>query len=163
MSDIISKHEPLSDDPVLAKEPYTLFEPGTYPATVAKTLDLGVIDSGFGPQSTIEVGFNVDYKGKIVLYSRRFNNTAHRTGNLFKLTSALGVEMEKGFHFRQMIGKPLRIRFDNENGKKDGLLYNKLLAYLPPETAESRKDRKDRMTALKAKLQITDDDLPKEM
>ena len=108
MSDIKSKHEPISDDPVLAKEPYTLFEPGTYPATVAKTLDLGVIDSGFGPQSTIEVGFNVDYKGKIVLYSRRFNNTAHRTGNLFKLTSALGVEMEKGFHFRQMIGKPFR-------------------------------------------------------
>ncbi len=121
--------------PILAKEPQRDFTPppeGLYRGCCCDVVDLGVMDSGFGPKHKVRLFWQLepDENGRRAVVTRTYTLTLNEKAalrkdlDLWRGKKMTDAERTHGFDLESMIGVGCQIQVTHRLGDKGGVFAN---------------------------------------
>lgn len=129
--------------PIYARKKESDYSPapeGLWPAVCVDVVDLGILDSPFGPQVKIEIRWQLEEEdpktGKRYLVVQRYTPSLHQKSKLRPLLEAwrgkkFTPEEEKKFDIEKLLGANCQLSITH-NIKDEGRVYSNVQAVVPP-------------------------------
>lgn len=129
--------------PIYARKKESDYSPapeGLWPAVCVDVVDLGILDSPFGPQVKIEIRWQLEEEdpkgGKRFLVVQRYTPSLHQKSKLRPLLEAwrgkkFTADEEKKFDIEKLLGANCQLSITH-NIKDEGRVYSNVQAVVPP-------------------------------